>query len=420
MNIGKGEMIKIKRSKSGFTLVTEQIEGVRSISVGIWCDTGSVNEKVSEEGASHYIEHMLFKGTKSRSAFMIADEIERIGGQQNAFTGKEATCFFVRTLDEHFEAAADVLTDMICNPLFDPDEMEREKLVVCEEINMNADDPDDVALDNLERIINRGTRMAHPVLGSRKNVNNFSQEMIIDYYKRHYTGDNIVVSIAGSFDEESVSTYFEKALASLPANGEKQIVEQMPASSSVSGYYEVKKNIEQAHIAMGVRGLPANDDSYYKLLILNTLLGGGMSSRLFQHIREKRGLAYSINSMVGAYKRNGILAITAGISKDRVEEALEAIRFELKILHDKAIRQSEVVSAREQLKSSCIFSRESVQSRMIANGRSFLLSGKVRSQDEILNIIDAITLEDIEDIKSIIDDYDKYTIVNVCPKGEYN
>lgn len=408
-------MIKVVNFDSGVRLIMESIENIRTVSVGIWADVGSSSELNKEDfGASHFIEHMLFKGTENRSAFDIVNEIDRIGGQQNAFTGKEKTCYYIKVLDNHFDIAADVLTDMICNPTFDQTEMEREKLVVSEEIKMNLDDPDDIAMDNLERIIYKDTPMSHPVLGSIDSVMSFTRDSITKYYNKHYCRNNIVVSVAGSFDEKEVTDYFGNAFSKLgDANG-PMLEYELPKYSDISGYNEINKDIEQAHLAIGIKSIKHSDERKYALKVLNTLIGGGMSSRLFQHIREKKGLAYSIHSSLGFNKKSGIFVIEAGVSKENVDKALNGIQEELDILHKTKVSKEEINSAKEQLKSSYIFSSENVQSRMILNGIALLNDDDILSQDEVISAIDRIKDDDIEAVKKIIDDYSKYSIVNVC------
>lgn len=408
-------MAEITALDSGVRLITEKMEGVRSVSVGIWCDTGSVYEKPEEFGMSHYIEHMLFKGTETRSAFQIADEIDRIGGQMNAFTGKENTCFYIKSLDRHFREIADVLTDMIEHPAFDPQEMEREKQVVIEEINMNADDPDDVALDSLESVMSKGSGLAHPVLGYKDTVSSFTRAMVTDYYYSHYTTDAIVVSVAGSFDYQEVKDYFSGKFTRLR---KKRDVEQSQAVENPGESVTVVKDIDQAHMAMGVKAIPVTDDRRYALSILSSVMGGGMSSRLFQSVREKKGLAYSVYTMTGYYRETGMFVIAAGVGKDRVDEALGAIREELDKLRNGEVTQDELDSSREQLKSMYIFGQESVQTRMISNGRDVLARGYCPSQDEILSRFDEVTLDDLEEVKSLICDLDQYGIVNVTGKAE--
>lgn len=408
-------MIKVVNFDSGVRLIMENIENIRTVSVGIWVDVGSSSELKKEDfGASHFIEHMLFKGTKKRSSFDIVNEIDRIGGQQNAFTGKEKTCYYIKVLDNHFDIAADVLTDMISNPTFDSLEIEREKLVVCEEINMNLDDPDDLAIDNLERIIYGGTPMSHPVLGSKESVMSFTKNSITEYYNKHYCKNNLVISVAGSFDEDEVISYFENAFAELATNDIPSFEFELPDYNKVSGYNEINKDIEQAHLAIGIKSIPYNDERKYALKVLNTLIGGGMSSRLFQHIREKKGLAYSIHSSLGFNKNTGIFVIEAGVSKENVQKALAGIKEELDILKNHKVSDSEIISAKEQLKSSYIFSSENIQSRMILNGIELLNDGVIQSQDEVISSIDSITNKDLETVKEIIYDYNKYSVVNVC------
>lgn len=390
----------------------EPMDTVRSVSVGIWCGNGSVNESPGEEGISHFIEHMLFKGTENRSTFDIVNEIDSIGGQMNAFTGKEQTCFYVKSLDEHFRKSADVLTDMICHPLFDPEEMEKEKQVVIEEINMNLDDPDDVALDNLEDAVCRGTGMAHPVLGSKETVSSFTHEKVSEYYFSHYTRDEIFVSVAGSFDEDEVISYFDGCFGELRPHRESTFCCEAPDPDNREKR-TITKDIEQAHLALGISTFPGSDRRRFPLELLSSVLGGGMSSRLFQNVREKKGLAYSVYSMTGFYKSSGLFVISAGVAMDRTEEAVEAIGGELDKLREGGITKEEFMSSREQLKSSLIFSRESVQSRMIANGRSLHIYGRTFSQDEALDLIDGISMEDIEEVSEAVDHFDRYTLINV-------
>lgn len=406
-------MAEITVLDSGVRLVTEKMDSVRSVSVGIWCDTGSVYEKPEEFGMSHYIEHMLFKGTETRSAFQIADEIDRIGGQMNAFTGKEYTCFYVKSLDHHFRKTAEVLTDMIEHPSFDSEEMEREKKVVIEEINMNADDPDDVALDKLEAIVNEGSGMAHPVLGYKNTVSSFTRDMVEEYYYSHYTRDAIVVSVAGSFDYDEVKEYFSGKFMGLRASRNSF---SDPHVENPGQKVDVVKDIDQAHLALGVSLIPAGDSRKYPVSVLSSIMGGGMSSRLFQTVREQKGLAYSVYTMTGYYRSSGMFVICAGVGKDRVKEAIDAIFMELHNLKNGEISQEELDSSREQLKSVYIFGEESVQTRMIANGKDLLAYGRCRDQEEILSGFDKVTLDDLYNVRELICYPDKYTIVNVTGK----
>ena len=379
-------MLEVITLDSGVRLILNSMDSVRSVSIGIWCNNGSVNENNDEQGISHFIEHMLFKGTKNRNHFQIVNEIDRLGGQMNAFTSKECTCFYVKCLDEHFRASAEVLTDMICNPIFPEDELEKEKGVVIEEINMNADDPDEVAFDILEDNVYKGMGMSHPVLGTKYTVSSFTHDKLDKYYFDHYTRDEIIVSIAGSFDRKDVIEYFEDKFYNLKERREF-ITDKNISASCDGGYIEVTKDIEQAHIAMGIRLFPAKDPRRYPMMLLCNILGGGMSSRLMQNVRVKKGLA------------------------------LDAIKEELDRLKDDDISIEEFQSSREQLKSSFIFGQESVQNLMIYNGRNLLTYGRSITPSEVLQMLDDITLEDITHVKKEICDYSRHTIINVTGKN---
>lgn len=405
-------MLEVIALDSGVRLILNSMDSVRSVSIGIWCNNGSVNENDDEQGISHFIEHMLFKGTKTRDHFQIVNEIDRLGGQMNAFTSKECTCFYVKCLDEHFRATAEVLTDMICNPTFPADELEKEKGVIIEEINMNADDPDDVAFDILEDNVYCGMSMSHPVLGTKETVSSFTHDKLDEYYFDHYTRDEIIVSIAGSFDRNEVIEYFEDKFYNLKEHREF-ITDKNISPASNGRYIEVTKDIEQAHIAMGIRLFPAEDPRRYPMMLLCNLLGGGMSSRLMQNVRVKKGLAYSVYSMTGFYSHTGLFVICAGVAKNKVDEALEAIKEELDRLKGDDISAEEFQSSKEQLKSSFIFGQESVQNLMIYNGRNLLTYGRCITPSEVLNMLDDITLEDINDVKKEIYNYDEFNIINV-------
>lgn len=406
-------MIKIINLDSGIKLILDKVDSVKSVSIGIWCKTGSVNETAEEYGISHFIEHMLFKGTPDRNAFQIVNEIESIGADINAFTSKERTCFYAKCIDHDLFAAADVLTDMIEHPLFDPDELEREKLVVIEEINMNADDPDDVAIEEFDRIILDGSGLSHPVLGYKETVTSFTHDILDKYYREHYTRDSIVVSIAGSFDESEVISYFNKHFMNLEPY---QRVDNCGQLTGMNTNSVIVKDIEQAHIILGTTHVSATDNRRYHMSILSTLMGGGMSSRLFQNVREKKGLAYSVYSSNLFYNLTGEFAIVAGVAKDRVDEAIDAIKEELDRLDQESITVEEFERAKQQLKASYIYSQESTQSRMRTNGMNYLSICICPDQDEAIANIENVTLDDVEKSKKIISDFSRYTIVNVTGK----
>ena len=406
-------MLKIVTLDSGVKLIMDKMDSVNSTSIGIWCGTGSVNENPDEYGISHFIEHMLFKGTKNRNAYQIVQEMDSIGAEINAFTSKEKTCFYAKCIDENLYKAADVLVDMIENPLFDSKELEREKLVVIEEINMNADDPDDVAMDEFDRIDLFGSGLAHPVLGYKENIMSFNHDFLAKYYNEHYCKDNIFVSVAGSFDEDVLIKYFQEKFKTIPEH--KRIDEFiMPEGKHESK--TIVKDIEQAHIIMGLNTVSATDDRRYHLSVISALFGGGMSSRLFQTIREKKGLAYSIYSSNSFFNKTGQFGIMAGVAKDRVQEFLDAVKLEIELLGKEQIKQHEFDTALTQIKSSYIFSLENTLHRMRTNGSNYLAFGYCPDQADTIKLINSIKLSDIEKTKKLITDFDKYTTVIVTGK----
>jgi len=276
--------------KNGIRVVCERIPYVRSVSTGIWVRTGSRNENTDNNGISHFVEHMLFKGTRNRTAAQIAECIDNIGGQINAFTGKECTCFYTRTLDEHIETALDVLSDMFFNSLFDNKDIALEKKVILEEINMYEDSPEDLVHDMLSETVWLGTSIGQPILGTKSSLGNINRSMILDYMNERYTQSNTVIAIAGNYDEERLETLLEKYFG----NREPRDVKgQEPQKAEFMPAIRVKeKDTEQVHVCIGFEGIRTGDDDIYPLLAISNLLGGGMSSRLYQKIREEKGLVY--------------------------------------------------------------------------------------------------------------------------------
>lgn len=406
-------MIQIIKLKSGIELILDKMDSVKSVSIGIFCKNGSANEREDEFGISHFIEHMLFKGTKNRNAYQIVEEMESIGAEINAFTSREKTCFYAKCIDENLFKAADVLVDMIENPLFDNEELEREKLVVLEEIKMNEDDPDSVAIDKFDEIVFDNSTLSHQVLGYKENILSFNHDKLSKYYFDHYTKDKIFVSISGSFNESKVIKYFEDKFENL--NDRARIDDYGETSNRIESV-EIIKDVEQAHIVMGCRTVPATHKFRFHLSLLSILFGGGMSSRLFQSVREKKGLAYSVYSSNSFYKNIGEFGIMAGVSKDRVDEYIDAIKEELQLLDGEKISKDEFDRALTQIKSSYIYALESTSSRMKTNGSSYIQRGECLDENKLINILNSITLDEIEEAKKIITDFDKYTIVTVIGK----
>ena len=407
------KMVKKIKLENNIELIMDKFDSVSSVSIGIWSKTGAVYEKQGINGISHYIEHMLFKGTKNRSAVEIVSDVDKLGGQMNAFTSKEGTCYYIKCLRDHLFQCADVLVDMIENPLFDENEMEREKKVVCEEIKMNFDDPTDLILDVTDDMVFGNSILGNNVLGTMDTVNSFTKEMVEDYYYNQYTKDSVFISIAGNFNEDEVVRYFSSKFDKL--ENEKELPEYVPYEYTPKKEY-LNKDIMQAHICLAKRGLSAVDFDHYALAIFNNLFGGSMSSRLFQNIREKRGLAYSVYSMSSYFKNDGYFKIYAGVNKDKIDETIEGIREELNRLNSEPISNEEIDSSREQLKSSYIFSLETVQGRMISNGRNNVQLGNILNQDEVLNRLDKITYEDVNRVSKLFNNLDDYSLAVV--KGE--
>lgn len=405
--------IEIRTLDCGVRVVMEKIPHVQSAAIGIWVKTGAVNEPAKHAGISHYIEHMMFKGTETRSARDIAADIDKIGGQMNAFTGKEATCYYVKVLKDNFEKGAEVLLDMLINSVFDRTEMDKERLVICEEIKMTEDQPDDLAHDAVSEMVFKGNPLGNSIIGTPTTLNRITRNVLTGYKEAQYTRDSIVVAVAGNIDFDAVCEYltgkFDKLQPSKPAHE--------------NGYtpYEKKckvivKDIQQSHICLAARAISLEDPRYYTFSILNNVMGGSMSSRLFQNIREEKGLAYSVYSMLSAYSSDGYYNIYAGVSHDKISAAIGGIREELEALGRSGITEEELSASREQLKSSYIFGQENVASRMFSIGKNLILQGKVYTPEEVLDGLDAVTMEDVEEVKKLICDMNNYSAAAVTNK----
>ena len=398
-------MIKTRTLNNGVRVVMEHMPSVQSVSIGIWVHTGAVNETDKNAGVSHFVEHMMFKGTEQRTARQIAGDIDRIGGQMNAFTGKEATCYYVKSVAENYRKAADVLVDMLEHSLFDKTEMDRERRVICEEIKMTRDTPDDLAHDTLMDEIFRGDSLGNSILGTPTSLKRITRNVITDYVRTHYVRENIVVSVAGKFDEDDFCEYFENSFQTLGR--------ELPENRMKRGEYRpslrsLKKDIQQSHLCMGVRTIPLGDENLYAERIMNNLFGGSMSSRLFQKIREEKGLAYSVMSMNAFNSFSGFFNIYAGVAHDKTEETIAAIKEELTLFAEQGATDEELAMAKEQVKSSYIFGQENINSRMITLGKNKLLVDKVFTPEEILSGFDNVTREDILEAASMIGNMDQY------------
>jgi len=404
-------MYKRYNLKNGVQVVAEKIPHFRSISIGLWFKAGSIYEDNSENGLSHFIEHMLFKGTQKRTAKEIAQTLEAVGGQLNAFTAKECTCFYSKVIDQHLELAIELLSDMMLNSIFDEEELNKEKGVVLEEISMYEDSPDDVVHELLHSKFYGSHPLGQPILGTVENIKNFTQERLLKYFDQFYSPHNLVISVAGSFDDKELISLLDKYFGHW--NKSKGNYQQLNMSKSNSGIFYKYKDIEQTHLCIGYPGLPLGHDSIYPLMVFNNIFGGGMSSRLFQKIREDRGLAYSVYSYPSSYVHGGLFTIYAGIKTSHTAQVVSIIADEIKSIKNRGITQEEFSMAREQLKGNYILGLESTSSRMTALGKNQLLLGRILTPDEVLSRIDSVTLDDVYHLFNQIFEKGKATVAIV-------
>ena len=378
--------------ENGTRIVVEELPGVRSVSFGIWVGTGSRYEEPDEAGISHLIEHMDFKGTARRSARQIAEALESVGGQMNAFTSKEYTCFYARVVDEHLPIAIDVLSDMFFASLYKADDIEREKKVIQEEIRMYEDTPDEIIHDLFAQAVWSGHPLGRPVIGTMDSVAGLSREAVLDYYRRQYCPGNLVLALAGNLTADAAVSalrpLFEGARAVSP-DKQTRIPETRVAVKGIA------KPLEQVHFCMGVPGLPQNDDRIYTLQIINTVLGGGSSSRLFQKIREERGLVYAIYSYFTAFNEAGLFTVYAGTNADNLKDVLELTWQEIEQLMDSGITPNELARTKEQIKGSLLLASESVTHRMHRLGKSEIIYDRLITPEEVLQKISGVTREDV-------------------------
>lgn len=375
---------------NGVRLLTEPMEGMRSASLGIWVGAGSRHETAAENGAAHFIEHMVFKGTEMRSAADIAQEMDAIGAQVNAFTTKENTCFYVRALDTHLSQACDILCDMFFRSAFREEDVQTERGVILEEIGMYADNPEDLCSERLAAAVYKGSPLARPILGKPSTLENMTGETLRAWRDAHYRPDETVVSLAGSFSDAVVDDLKARFSAMAP--------KPRPRSKSAAYQSAVtlkKKATEQNHITLAFPGLPYGDERRFALQLLSFILGGGMSSRLWQEVRETRGLCYSVYSYGAGHEETGLFGIYTALSRETEREALEAIRSVVRALVQDGVTPEELSRAREQSKASVLMGLESTQSRMSHLGRSILLTGAVMSPDEIIAAYDSVTRDDV-------------------------
>lgn len=381
---------------NGLAVLTESMPHVRSVSVGIWLGTGSRQEQPERNGISHFIEHMVFKGTKTRTAEQIARSVDSIGGHLDAFTAKECVSFNAIVLDEHLETVFDVLSDLVLHPLFQQEEISRERSVILEEIKAEEDNPDYLLHELFTQNFWKGHALGKPILGTRETVGRLKQDVIREQFTQIYRPNNMVISAAGHLEHSRLVQLAEQRFHSLKKQ-EVHLPDSQPATHSRITMRN-KKSLEQVHLCLGVPSYPMSHDGRYACYVLNTLLGGGMSSRLFQNIRERQGLAYAVFSDLVHYKDTGCFFVYAGTSPETAEQVVRSIMQEFRELKENAVDPEELRRAKDHLKGSLMLSLESTGSRMSSLARQYMNFGKFFTLDEIIAKIEAVTAEDLTQI----------------------
>jgi predicted Zn-dependent peptidase len=383
---------------NGLLVLTESIPHVRSVSMGVWINSGSRDETPEQNGLSHFIEHMVFKGTTSRSASQIAREVDTIGGNLDAFTGKETVGFTIKVLDENVSPALDVLSDLVLHPTFTPEDLAREQSVILEEIKMDEDNPDYLVHETFTQNFWKNDALGRPILGTVKTVSSFDQQTVFDFYASRFTPSNMVFSAAGHLDHDSFVDQVQQQFSSLAATTDHPFARQDAPPATPHITLKKKKSLEQVQLCLGVPAPKVTDEGRYALYLLNTMLGGGMSSRLFQTIREDRGLAYSIGSELNPFRDCGSLCIYAGTSVDKTEQVLRLTLDELSRLKSDTVSEVELKRAKDQLKSNMVLGLESSSSRMANLARQQMYFGRFFGVDEIIEEIEAVSTADVQNM----------------------
>ncbi len=382
---------------TGLRLITESMPHVRSVSIGVWLTRGSRHETSEQGGIAHFVEHMLFKGTGTRSAEDIAQAIDSSGGQLDAFTAKEYASYYIKVLDEHLPTAVDLLSDIVMNPRFDLEDLDKEKKVILEEIKMVEDTPDDLVHELFTQHFWEGHALGRPILGSPESVESFTPEILRDYFGGTYVAPNLIVSAAGNIDHARVRELIEPAFAALPPTSAiyddtvPRVVPQVLVRS---------KELEQSHVCLGTSSYPQDHDDRYAAYVLNTMLGGSMSSRLFQNVREKRGLAYAVFSGLSAYRDAGNITIYAGCANKAVPELVDLCVEELRGLKQTPVPDTELRRAKDHLKGSLMLSLENTASRMSHLARQEIYFERHFGLDETLAGVERVTSVDVTRVAS--------------------
>jgi predicted Zn-dependent peptidase len=383
---------------NGLVVITERMAHVRSVSVGVWVRSGSRREPTEQNGISHFIEHMLFKGTERRTAEEIARSVDSVGGMLDAFTGKEMICYNAKVLDEHLPIAFDVIADMTLHPRFDEEDIAREKSVVLEELKMEQDNPDYLVHEIFTQNFWRDHPLGKPILGTRQSVKAFTRERLMDCFREWYAPDNLVITAAGNLDHARVMRLAEDAFGHQKPFGRSHTGPAPVAHAPI--ITRSKRDLEQVHICVGVPAYPVAHERRFGISILNNILGGGMSSRLFQNIRERQGLAYAIFSDLNPYSDTGMLSVYAGTALETAMRVARSITCEFRNLKESPVTEEELRRAKDQMKGSLMLSLESTSARISNLARQEMYFGKFFTLDDIVASIEAVTREEIQAIAS--------------------
>jgi predicted Zn-dependent peptidase len=380
---------------NGIKVITEEIPYLKSVSIGVWAVTGSRDEESRENGISHFIEHLLFKGTERRTAFDIAKEIDSVGGTLNAFTGREYTCFYAKVIDKNLPLAIDLLSDIFLHPLMEPGDVEKERMVILQEIKMVEDTPDDYIHDLFNRVCWGNHPLGFPICGTTESVQSFTRDQIYQFFRKSYPPDRIIVCAAGNLLHQEVVDHVEKTFGRISV---ANLLKGRSRPEAISTTNFRKRDLEQVHICLGTKGLQYSHSLRFAAYVLNTILGGGMSSRLFQEIRENRGLAYSVYSYLPAYIDTGLFVVYAGTSVDSHQEVIDLILKEFKRIKEDAFRNGELETAKEHLKGNLLLSLESSDSLMTRLAKNEIYFDTYLPVDRILDGIQGVKEGEVHDL----------------------
>jgi predicted Zn-dependent peptidase len=398
--------------ENGIRIITEEIPYLKSVSIGVWVINGSRDERPAENGISHFIEHLLFKGTERRTAFDISKEIDSVGGSLNAFTGREYTCFYAKVIDKNLPLAIDLLSDIFLHSLMNPKDIEKERLVILQEIKMVEDTPDDYVHDLFNRACWGNHPLGFPILGTSELVQSFQQDQIFEYFREHYQPNRVIICAAGRLKHEEVVEQIEKAFGRMTGSKEMKKREKPKPISATNVW---KRDLEQVHFCLGTRGLQHNHSLRFNSYALNTILGGGMSSRLFQEIRENRGLAYSVYSYLPTYIDAGLVVVYAGTSESTFREVINLILKELEHLKNDPFKNGELTTAKEQLKGNLLLSLESSDNLMTRLAKNEIYFDSYLPIETILKGIEEVDEEGVRHLAGQLFDENSYCLTVLGP-----